>query len=109
MIESHVWGLFLAEGKPTKHLTQINTDMAQSIIAALKLGNVDYLGNDAAWFEHVIVSYRSPSDLVHDYLRAYHQASMIHLSEAASLITDWLGQLATDSNEQGVGAENRAR
>jgi hypothetical protein len=91
--------LFLAEGKPTEHLSQINAELAQTIIAALKLGVIEQLDGKVAWFEHVAVNHRISQRLADDYLRAYHQASRVHLGDTASIIPDWLGQIMPDGEK----------
>jgi DNA-binding transcriptional MerR regulator len=93
LIESHVWGTFFATEKPTHQLMEINLEIAQSIIAALKLGSIELLGNDIAYIEHMLVSYRLSSELLNDYLLAYYQAAKIHLGEPAAAIVDWLAQI----------------
>lgn len=93
LIESHVWGTFFATEKPTHQLMEINREMAQTIIAALKLGSMELLGNDMAYIEHLLVSYRLSREQLRDYLLAYYQAAKIHLGEPAGCIVDWLAQI----------------
>ncbi len=96
MIESHVWGIFNAENKPVKQLMQINADFAQTIMAALRLGNMELLGQNEGWVADLLVSYRPSPEFLHDYLVAYHQAARIHLTESGKLIVDWLTALIVE-------------
>jgi hypothetical protein len=92
-IESHIWDAFTATGKPTGHLSSINNDIAQTIIAALKLGEVRLLPGDISWIEHLLMGYRLPKEFVADFIVAYYEAACIHLGESASIIVDWLAQI----------------
>ncbi len=93
LIESHVWGTFFATEKPTHHLMEINLEVAQTIMAALKLDSMELLGNDRAYIEHLLVNYRLSSERLRDYLLAYYQAAKIHLGEPAGAVVDWLAQI----------------
>ncbi len=93
LIESQVWGTFIATNKPTNHLSSINHGMAQTIEAALKLGDLAVLVRDISWIEYLLVGYRLPKDLIVDYVLAYYQATKIHLGESASIVVDWLTSL----------------
>ena len=97
-IESQVWGTFTATGKPTEHLSSINNDIAQTIIAALKLGEIQLLQSDISWIEHLLMGYRLPKELVADFIVAYYEAARIHLDESASVIVDWLAQILITAN-----------
>ena len=99
LIESHVWGTFFATEKSTRQLMEINLEIAQTIIAALKLGSMELLGNDIPYIEQLLVSYQPSRERLRDYLLAYYQAAKIHLGEPAAPIVDWLAQLVASRNE----------
>ena len=96
IIESHVWGTFIANNRSIDHLMQINADFSLTLLAALRLGSMELLGQDSTWINDLLISYRPPQDFIDDYLFAYYQAAKIHLSESANLITDWLHTLVAD-------------
>ncbi len=96
LIESHIWGTFIATNKPTGQLTAINNDIAQTIVAALRLGDMSLLNADITWIEHLLMAYRLPKDFIRDYVLAYYQAARIHLGDSASGIVDWLAQMVAD-------------
>ena len=104
LIESHVWGTFVATNKQTEHLAAINGDIAQTIVAALKLGDVELLSTDITWIEHLLMGYRLPKEWIRDYVLAYYQAAIIHLGESASMIVDWLSQLVVERSDLPVQA-----
>ena len=95
MIESHIWGTFIATNKPTEQLASINDDIARTVEAALKLGDVGLLQSDIAWLEHLLMSYRLSRAAIIDYFLAYYQASRIHLGESAHIVADWLAHIDT--------------
>lgn len=99
LIESHVWGTFVATNKPTRHLTAINNDIGQTIEAAINLGDVSLLQNDITWIEHLLMDYQLSKSFILDYVLAYYQAAKIHLGESAGVIVEWLSHL-TRSQER---------
>jgi methanogenic corrinoid protein MtbC1 len=99
LLESHIWGTFVATNKSTDHLADINDDMAEMIIAALKLGDASLLQADINWIEHLLMGYRLPKEWIHDYVLAYYQAAKTHLGQSASMIVDWLSQLVVEQSK----------
>ena len=93
LIEAHVWGIFVAEEYDTTHLTNVNKEVFEAIVAALKLGDTSLLGRDIGWVEYLLISYDFAPEVVKAYIKAYHQAAVIHLSDAAGEIVDWLGKI----------------
>ena len=67
--------------------------MAQTIIAALKLGDERLLKCDIQWIEHLLMGYRLPKSLPIDFVKVYYQAARIHLGEEAVMIVNWLSQM----------------
>lgn len=100
LVESHIWGTFIATNKSTDHLADVNDDVAEMIVATLKLGDAGLLQADITWIEHLLMGYRLPEEWVHDYVLAYYQAAKIHLGEPAGMIVDWLAQLVVEQSEQ---------
>lgn len=100
LIESHIGGTFFANEKSTRHLLAFNQEVAQAIMAALKLGALELLGTDMADMEHLLVSYRPSREYLGDYLLAYYQATKIHLGEPAAAIVAWLAQLVAKRNKK---------
>lgn len=98
LIESHVWGTFIATNRPIEYLAAINHDIALTIEAALKLGDVNLLDNDITWIEYLLMSYRQPRSSIIDYFRAYYQAARIHLAEPAEAVVGWLSRLIQDNH-----------
>jgi methanogenic corrinoid protein MtbC1 len=92
-IDYHIWSTFIATNKSTVDLNSINVDMAQSITAALKLGDIYFLGDEIGSMEHLLMGYRLSRQSLIDYISAYHQAVKVHLAESAPFLVDWLSGL----------------
>lgn len=99
LIESHVWGTFIATNKPVEHLAKINDEIGQVIEAALQLGDLGVLTYDVSWIEYLLTSYRLKKETILDYLEAYHQAAQIHLGDDARMIVEWLFTLNADADQ----------
>ncbi|MGB3717621.1 MAG: MerR family transcriptional regulator [Candidatus Promineifilaceae bacterium] len=99
LIETHVWGTFIATNKPTRYLAKINNDIGQFVDAALNLGDMTLLESDITRIEYLLTSYRPPKQLVIDYLQAYHQGARIHLGDSASMVLDWFSLLLSQESE----------
>jgi hypothetical protein len=67
--------------------------MAQNILAALTLGDINFIGNDLTWIEGLLLNYRLPTAALYHYLNLYTQAAKRHLDERGQLIIDWLDRL----------------
>lgn len=92
-IDSHIWSTFIATNQSTTNLTAINEELAHSIVAALKLGDIYFLGDDINSIEHLLMGYRLSQETLRTYLSAYHQAVKVHLGEAAPFLVEWLSGL----------------
>jgi DNA-binding transcriptional MerR regulator/methylmalonyl-CoA mutase cobalamin-binding subunit len=106
LIESHVWGTFVATNKPTGHLTAINDEFGKTIESVLKLGDVSLLQNDITWIEHLLMGYGLSRTFILDYILAYYQAAKIHLGESAGAIVEWLSQLIISQERLSEGSDN---
>jgi hypothetical protein len=90
LIESHVWGLFVAADEQTADLPSVNHSLAGLIEAVLSLGDIQLLGDDANWLHPMIMGYDRNGEWFGDYLEAYYRAAKIHLAGPARLIVNWL-------------------
>lgn len=92
LIETEVWQALKQTELPPICVTGTNSDLARSIVAALTLGDLDFLSPDIAWGKELIRQYDLPTDIPQRYLQAYHQAAQKHLDERGQPILTWLGQ-----------------
>jgi MerR family transcriptional regulator, light-induced transcriptional regulator len=100
VIEADVWRSMAHSGMPQRHLASANNGMGRNIIAALALGNVDFLGPDIEWVEGMLVNhYNMPPHLLGDYLHAYYGATRAHLGISGHPLVRWLAQLLGVAHE----------
>lgn len=97
LIEAHVWQLLKDESIPHSRLANANTKFAHNIIAALLLGNIDFMGASILWIEGLFINHQMPTEQLRRYISAYRQAVQTHLDERGKVIRDWLAQLALES------------
>jgi DNA-binding transcriptional MerR regulator len=93
LIEAHVWQAMESEGIGPDHLTIANVHLARNILAALALGDMDFLGVDIDWVEGLLNNYRLPHELLHRYLYVYYQGAETHLDERGAPVVNWLARL----------------
>lgn len=100
-IEAAVWDSYETHDPPPRWLDETNRDLAQTINAALRLGDMGLLGGDMAWAAHLLAGYRLSPEALAAYLNAYRQAAEAHLERPAAMVVDWLGQLCASSTIEG--------
>jgi MerR family transcriptional regulator, light-induced transcriptional regulator len=99
-IEADVWRSMAHSGMPQRHLASANNGMGRNIIAALALGNMDFLGPDIEWVEGMLVNhYNMPPHLLAEYLHAYYGAARVHLCISDHPLVHWLAQLLDFADE----------
>ena len=96
LIESDVWSNYMAKGKPTDQLAEINNEFAGIIMAALIFGDSDILISDMEWSEYLSNSYRLSETEAQEYLATYQEAAKAHLSGPAQMIADSLQEISAN-------------
>lgn len=90
-MEAHLWRTLAASGMSHALLRKANINFSRDIIAALTLGNIDYLGVDLHWIQGLLTNhYQMPETMVTRYLAAYLEAAQRHLQDHATMLIDWL-------------------
>lgn len=101
LMEAHIWGRFIGNNQPTRHLTAVNNDMAQTIQAALSLGDMRLLPAERSWYEHLLMGYRLAPEWLDLYFESYQEAIRVHLSATGSLLVDWSAELLLSDEPAG--------
>ncbi|MFN3982757.1 MAG: hypothetical protein ACK4SA_20450, partial [Caldilinea sp.] len=79
---------------PTRLLAIANLNLGRNILAALTLGNMDYLNPDVDWIEGLLVNHHQmPPDVLDGYLETYYQACVRHLDQPGMVVVEWLSRL----------------
>jgi DNA-binding transcriptional MerR regulator len=92
-IEAHVSQALGQKLVAYDYLAVVNEEFAHNIVAALTLGNMDFLSTDLHWLTGLLKGHDMPTELLLSYLSAYYQAAKAQLDERGSLIVAWLARL----------------
>jgi hypothetical protein len=80
-------------------LKTANRELAVNLSAALRLGDLDYLGTDIEWLGGLLANRDAPKSVITRYLRAYYQGAQSELDGRGEPILDWFARLL-DNDEQ---------
>jgi methanogenic corrinoid protein MtbC1 len=93
LIESDVWQQ-MQQHMPKRHLATANLSFGRAIIAALSLGDVNYLDPDIDWIEGLLVNHNEmPAAALDAYLDTYYDAVVRHLGKSGYLVIEWMARL----------------
>jgi DNA-binding transcriptional MerR regulator len=96
-IEAHVLQTLAEEDIPYRYLSIANANLSSNITAALRLGDVNFVGVDIEWVAGLLSNYRLPGTMLRRYLEVYYQAATTHLDQRSALIVDWLARVTRGS------------
>ena len=92
LIEADIWQTMENE-MPIRHLAVANQSFGRNIIAALTLGNMNFLDADINWVEGLLANhYELPADALANYLDTYYRAALRHLEEPGYIVLAWLAR-----------------
>jgi hypothetical protein len=75
-------------------LATANLNFGRAIVAALTLGNIDFLDPDIEWIEGLLVYHNQmPPEALDNYLETYRAAAIRHLERPGYLVINWLSRL----------------
>ena len=93
LIEAEIWQ-HLGDTIPKRFLALANQSLSRNILAALTLGDMDYLDADIDWIEGLLVNHNQmPADALDLYLGTYYDAAVKHLDKPGYLVIDWFARL----------------
>lgn len=92
LVETAVWQQLHSSGIPYAQLVNANVHLARDIMAALALGDMDFLGSEFEWIAGLMQNYGVNSGQLPEYLRAYRNAAEQHLDERAQPVQEWLAR-----------------
>lgn len=93
-IEASVWQAVPPEAMPRDYLAIANHFLALNVLAALQLGDIDFVGADIEWLRGLLVNYQVEADMLGRYLAVYREAVQLQLGESGAPIIDWLAKIA---------------
>lgn len=89
-IEALVWTDLKGNGIKQNSLTIANEYLAKNIIAALKLGNMEFLKPEIDWVESLIINYGLKPSLLPEYLNIYAAAVRKEMPEYGYIAAEFL-------------------
>lgn len=94
LIESAVWQTLSESGMAHSLLRKANINFSRDIIAALTLGDIQFLGPDLVWLKGLLTNhYQMPEGQVYMYLVAYLDAIRVQLNGQGTVLYGWLEQV----------------
>lgn len=98
LIESQTWSILEQEDFPRDKIPQANQYLSRDLLAALKLGNLEFVGANLRWLEGLMVNHDMPVETLPIYLRAYYMAAKSVLGDPENPILSWLEGLLETAN-----------
>lgn len=93
-IDADVWHQVNQLEIHQRELSTANAKLGRSILAALQLGDINYLESSLNWVEGTMVNHhRISAEVFENYLRAYTIALRNNLDRRAWMIRDWFSMM----------------
>lgn len=103
-LEAHIWNTLRHAPIPPSDLARANRDFANSIGAALRLGDITLVGTDIHWFQALLTNmhYRLREQNLNQYMQAYLAAARATLDERGRVLIEWMESVLEDSEGSGT-------
>lgn len=101
-LEAGVWQTVKTNGISYEHLATANMHLANDIVAALKLGDMDFLRPELVWVKELMQNYDMDPELLYRYLHAYRRVARTHLDDRGRPIIDWLARVEENHLENNL-------
>jgi MerR family transcriptional regulator, light-induced transcriptional regulator len=109
LIESDVWQQ-MEQHMPKRHLAMANLSFGRAIIAALSLGDMNYLDPDIDWIEGLLVYHHEmPAAALDAYLDTYYEALVKHLGKSGYPVIEWMARLLGSDLPDEIRQMNQVR
>ncbi len=96
LIESYVWQRFDSRSVSQGMLTTSNKCFGDSINAALRLGDINFVGPDIQWVRGFFLHAGLPDILIEEYLSVYHQALEKYMPHADPMLIHWIEKIISE-------------
>jgi DNA-binding transcriptional MerR regulator len=83
-----------------RHVESANINFTQAVVAALILGEINYLDHSVAWLNGLLVNYGLSPTLAVQYYQAFHQAMQEQTGLQAGQVLDWLSRFEKNPGVQ---------
>ena len=102
MVDAQVWDTLKTNNISYADLATANMHLARDIVAALKLGNMDFLGPEIVWVKSMMIKQDMEPALLFEYLSVYHEAVETVMDERGRLIAEWLARVEENNSEEEI-------
>jgi DNA-binding transcriptional MerR regulator/methylmalonyl-CoA mutase cobalamin-binding subunit len=99
VVEASVWELLRGSGIYEHHLSVASYNISRNIIAALTLGDMDFLRSEVAWVTNLLVNRQLSPSLLCIYFEAYLKAAQEKLDERGAPVIAWLAQVVSNCDQ----------
>ena len=86
---------FIKIGFSPERMEEINTYMEERLVAALTLGNMDFLQGEMNWLQSLIMNHGESIDHLRTFLQTYNKALEIQLGSQGQPISSWMREYIT--------------
>ena len=97
-IESEIWRRFQDSGMGYDEFVNANMHMARNIRSALRLGDMNFIYPELNWLEQLMSNYDWPTEILHQYIVAYHDTADSLLNGEGRPVINWLAQVIKNEN-----------
>lgn len=94
VIEDDVRHALGSSGIQPEHLRQAQLSLGDSLVACLRLGDLEPLKADIQWLEGLLRGFEVDRTQLTAYLNLYSQAAKQHLPTNAAIVGQWIDELA---------------
>lgn len=95
LIENSIIETLQKFGSNMDYFATANHFMGSNLIAALQLGNLEYITPELDWLQTIIRVHSLPKEIVHYYLQTYAGAVETHMGANGAVIASWLRSKAS--------------
>ncbi|PWH13879.1 MAG: hypothetical protein DDG60_09205 [Anaerolineae bacterium] len=90
LVDAYINDQFQVIDFSSAYLETANRYMGNNVAASLQLGNIHYLESELEWLSQMLLSHRSDTALLHQYLMHYADALEKNLSPHLDFLVSWL-------------------
>jgi len=95
-IESAVWTKLASRGFPYAQMQDVNEYISRNLVAALSLGDLDYLDVEIEWIKELLLNRKLELSLLPAYMQVYREAISENLDKRCQPLVNWLSKMESE-------------
>lgn len=96
LIDAQIWDVLQDSGISEHYMSVAGYNLSRNIVAALTLGDTNFLRSELIWVTNLLVNHQLPPALLCIYLGVYLDAARQILDERGEPVTAWLAQVVSN-------------